>query len=121
MFQKFEVQGIHATNDKKLYTYVTRKIGGLDRYMPRGARPSAHAEVHLKESKSKVEQHSHCEVTLYLPQQTIVAKESALNMFAAIDITEAKLKAQLKKYKELHGGGKLKRHLFNRFRKRNDV
>ncbi len=118
MFQKFEIQGIHATKDKKLYSYVTKKIGGLDRYIGRHARPSAHAEIHLKETKTKGEQHSHCEVTLYLPKQTIVAKEKALNMYAAVDITEAKLKQQLQKYKDMHGSGKLRRHLFNRFRNR---
>jgi ribosomal subunit interface protein len=118
MFQQFEIQGLHATKDKKLYNYVTKKIGGLDRYIGKHAKPSAHAEVHLKESKNKSEQHSHCEVTLHLPKQTIVAKESALNMYAAVDITEAKLKQQLRKYKDLHGSSKLKRHLFNRFRSR---
>jgi ribosomal subunit interface protein len=119
MFQKFEIQGVHPTTDKKLYAYVTKKIGGLDRYVNRHARPSAHAEVHLKERKIKGEQHSHCEVTIYLPKQTIVGKESAPNMFAAVDITEAKLKQQLRKYKDLHNSSKLRRHLLNRFRNSN--
>ena len=118
MFQQFEIQGAHATNDKKLHAYVTKKIGGLDKYLSRHSRASANAEVHLRENKARGDNHSQCEVKLRLPHQTIVVKENALNMFAAIDITEVKLKQQLQKYKEMHGGGRLQRHLMNRFRRK---
>jgi ribosomal subunit interface protein len=98
---------------------VTRKIGGLDRYISRHSRESAHIEVHLKETKAnKKNDHCRCEVTFYLPHQTIIVKESALNMYAAVDIVEAKLKQQLQKYKDLHGNGKTHRHLFARLRRR---
>jgi putative sigma-54 modulation protein len=120
MLQKFEVRGVHVDVDDKLKAYINKKIGGLDKYISRHGRTSAHAEVHLKEStKSRTKDHSRCEVTLRLPHQTIVVKESSLNMYAAVDIAEAKLKQQLQKYKELHGGGKLQRHLFGRFRRQN--
>jgi ribosomal subunit interface protein len=117
MFQKFEIRGVHASVDKKLQAYVNRKIGNLDRYVSRHARPSAHAEVCLKEARTKGTNHSLCEITLHLPKETIIIKEHALNMYAAVDIAEAKLKQQLQKYKELHGSGKLQRHLFGRFRR----
>jgi ribosome-associated translation inhibitor RaiA len=55
---------------------------------------------------------------MYLPQETINIKESAFNMFAAVDIVETKLKQQLQKYKDLHQTGKLHRHLMARFRRR---
>ncbi|HSW85100.1 MAG TPA: ribosome-associated translation inhibitor RaiA [Candidatus Saccharimonadales bacterium] len=118
MIQKFEIQGVHLVVDDKLSAYVRRKIGGLDRYISHHNRASAHAEVHLKETKSKKDDHCRCEVTLYLPHQTIIVKESALNMYAAIDIVEAKLKQQLQKYKDRHGNGKTHRHLFGRLRRR---
>jgi ribosome-associated translation inhibitor RaiA len=35
-------------------------------------------------------------------------------MYAAIDIVEAKLKQQLRKYKDLHHGGTMHRRLFAR-------
>jgi len=117
MLQRFEIQGVHATVDDKLRAYVTKKIGGLDRYLSKHSRESAHAEVHLKESKKRDNAHCACEVTLHLPHQNIIIKESALNMYAAVDIVETKLKQQLKKYKDLHGNGKTHRHLFNRFRR----
>lgn len=118
MLQRFEVQGVHTTVNDKLRAYVTKKIGGLDRYMSRHSRESAHAEVHLKETKSKDNNHCVCEVTLHMPHQNIVIKEKALNMYAAVDIVEVKLKQQLKKYKDLHSNGKLHRHLIGRFRRK---
>ena len=118
MIKKFEIQGVHADVDDKLRAYVGRKIGGLDRYISRHSRLSAHCEVHLKETQAKGSDHCRCEVTLYLPHQTIIVKENAPNLYAAVDIVEAKLKQQLQKYKDLHGNGKTQRHLFARFRRR---
>lgn len=118
MFQKFEINGVHATIDDKLKAYVTKKIGGLDKYISKHSRQSAHAEVHLKEGKSKNNNRFSCEVTLFLPHQTIIVKESAVNMYAAVDISEAKLKQQIQKYKDKHHGGKMHRHLFGRLRRK---
>ena len=118
MFQKFEIHAVHSTVDDQIKDYVTKKIGGLDRYVSRHSRASAHADVHLKEGKTKNHNRFICEVTLHLPHQTIVIKENALNMFAAVDIAEAKLKQQLQKYKDTHGSGKLHRHLFARFKRK---
>lgn len=118
MVQKLEIQGVHTTVDDKLRAYVTKKLGRLDRYMTRHARPSAHLQVHLKENKKKDNAHCTCEVRLRLPHQDIVIKESALNMYAAIDIVETKLKQHLQKYKELNGSGKYRRHMFARFSRR---
>ena len=121
MLQKFEIHGIHAKVDKQLHAYVTKKIGGLDRYISRHSRQSAHADVHLKETKAKDKNRFSCEVTIHLPHQSIVIKEKALNMFAAVDIAEAKLKQQLQKYKDKHASGKLHRHLMGRFRRKQDI
>jgi ribosomal subunit interface protein len=113
MLQKFEVQGIHTKLDDNLRKYVTRKIGNLDKYLSRHNRQSAHAEVQLKEAKSG-KRNCTCEVTMHLPHETIVVKESTINMYAAIDIVETKLKQQLQKYKDLHQSGKMHRRLFAR-------
>lgn len=119
MLQKFELQGVHVEINDYMRKYVNRKIGGLDRYLSKHDRESAHGEVTLTESKSKSTDHCTCEAILYLPQQTIVAKERAMNMFAAVDIVEAKLKQQIRKYKEKHENGKTHRHIFARLRNRN--
>ena len=118
MLQKFEIQGVHTTVNESLNKYVTRKIGTLDRYLSKHDRQSAHGEVILRESKSKKTDHCACEAILHLPHQTLVAKERAMNMFAAVDIVEAKMKQQIKKYKDKHENGKTRRHVFARFRRR---
>jgi putative sigma-54 modulation protein len=72
--------------------------------MPRHARLSAHADVKLKEVKHQGKKECWCEVILQLPGEAITAKESTMNMFAATDIVQEKLKVQLRKYKDKHGG-----------------
>ncbi len=115
MFQKFEINGVHSTVDPVLRKYINKKIGNLDKYIPKHARDSAHVEVFIKEGKTKNNNSCTCEVTLFLPKQTLIINETSINMYAAIDITEAKLKLQLKKYKELHNSAKIRRHLMGRF------
>ncbi|MBC7708308.1 ribosome-associated translation inhibitor RaiA [Polaromonas sp.] len=118
MIQKFEISGVHVTIDEDLRKYVTRKIGNLDKYLARASRASAHAEVFLKEAKAKDKQHATCEVTLHLPHETISVHETTINLYAAVDIVEAKLKQQLQKYKDTHLNGKLHRKLFARMNRR---
>jgi ribosomal subunit interface protein len=121
MLKKFEVHAVHTKVDDQLKKYVHKKIGGLDKYISRHSKKSAHVEVHLKENKAKDKNKYICEVTFHLPKDTIVITEKSLNMFAAIDIAEAKLKQQLKKYKDTHADGKLHRHLVSRIRRKNRV
>jgi ribosomal subunit interface protein len=116
MIQKLEIQGTH---DKELREYVEKKIGGLDHYISRHSRASAHCEVHFKETKhAKGSDRCRCEVTLFLPHQTIIVKESGPTGQAAVDVVESRLKLQLKKYKDTHESGKMHRRLFARLRRR---
>jgi ribosomal subunit interface protein len=117
MLKKFEIQGVHITVDDDLRKHVTNKIGGLDRYISRHSLESAHAEVFLKESKIKDDHHCTCEVTLFLPHQTIVVKESAKTMYTAVDMARDRVKQQLQVYKDKHDG-RLRRHLIARFRRK---
>lgn len=119
MLQKFELKGVHTSIDQNLQKYVTKKIANLDKYLPRHQRDSAHAIVELKEaSKAQNQKKYTCEVILHLPQETLTVRESTMNMFAAIDIVEEKLKQQIKKYKDTHTNGKFFRHVSARLRRR---
>ena len=100
MISKLEISTVHTDVDKEINKYVKKKIGKLDDYMPKHARKSAHAEVKLKEAKLKARKEATCDVTIYVPDATIQASETTVNMYAAIDIVEEKLKTQLKKYKD---------------------
>jgi putative sigma-54 modulation protein len=117
MIQKLEINAQHTELTPELKKYVTRKIGKLDRYVSRHARESLHAEVKLKQSNAKNKQRFTCGVVLHLPHETLDASETTINMFAAVDIVETKLKNQLKKYKDTHTNGKLHRQLFARMKR----
>lgn len=117
MIQKLEINGVHAVLTDDLKKYITKKIGKLDRYMPRHARESAHAEVFVKENMIKAKKECQCEVVLHLPGSVITTQEATINMFAAVDIVEAKLKNQLKKYKDTHNVNRIHRKLLLRLRR----
>ena len=119
MISQLEISGIHYEVSDELKKYITRKVGRLDKYTPRHARKSIKAEVKLSELKTKSDRNQ-CEIILHLPEQQLTAKESTINMFAAIDIVETKIHSQLKKYKELHGGKKTdRRGILRRLRRSN--
>jgi len=117
MLQRIEIAGIHYTVEANLQKYVTQKLGSLDKYLPRKSRQSTHIEVKFKESKAKDKKQCTCEAILHAPHETIAVKESTLNMFAAVDIVEEKLKHQLRKYKAMQNSHKLHRRLLARLRK----
>ncbi|RTK94424.1 ribosome-associated translation inhibitor RaiA [Candidatus Saccharibacteria bacterium] len=117
MIQKLEVQGIHTEISADLQKYVEKKIGQLDKYMPRYARESAHVEVKLKEKKIKNRVECSCEVILHLPKETFTIKETTVNLFAAVDVVEQKLKNHIKKYKQTHGTGRLHQRVLARFKR----
>lgn len=102
MIARIEKSGIRTELDDDVTRYIDRKVGRLDRYIPRSARGSAHAVVTIRETNNQAGNKYQCEVILHLPGEIITAKEAALNKFAAVDIVEEKLKNQLHKYKQLH-------------------
>ena len=121
MIEKFEIKGVHTTVDEKLRKYVNTKIGRLDKYLPRHHRDSVHVVVELKEGKAKNKNRFTCEVNMHLPHEDIRVCESTVNIYAAVDIVENKLKQQIKKYKESRASGKWYRHLAARFRRRSHL
>lgn len=115
MIQKIEINGVHVEVGNDLHKYTLKKIGRLDRYISPKVRPSVHAEVKLKEGKTKEAGGRTCEVILHLPHETITTAETTINMYAAIDIVEEKLKSQLKRYKDRHAAPRLHRRLLRSF------
>lgn len=76
------------------------KVGKLDRYVPPHARKTLVADVKLRQVNREHGNKYEAEIILQVPEKTIVAKDSTMNMHAAIDIVEAKVIAQLRKYKD---------------------
>jgi putative sigma-54 modulation protein len=100
MIEHIDITGVRYTPDEAIKKYVTKKIGKLDRFLPRHARKTLKAEVVLEEVNRANGNKYECDVKLSVPGKSLNAKDSTLNMFAAIDIVEKKLADQLRKYKE---------------------
>ena len=117
MITSIEITGIKYELDDTTKKYVKKKIGRLDRYLPRHARDSVNAEVRLKEVNREHGNKYEAEVVLNVPDKTITAKDSTLNMLAAIDIVEAKIVTQLRKYKQTTIGHVGRRGVMGRFKR----
>lgn len=121
MINKLEIVSVHSDLNKNIEKYVNKKIGQLDRFIPRKSRESVHVTVRLKEGKSKNKNNCTCEIIMRLPHDNIEVHESTINMYAAVDIVEAKLKQQLIKYKELHNDPKFYRRVISRLSKKTNT
>ncbi len=103
MIENIAITGIKADVTKDLEKYINKKIGKLDKHLKRSQRAEVRADVKLQEAVSKKNgKRCTCEVILHIPGARLTAVESTMNMFAAVDIVEAKLQNQLKKHKEKH-------------------
>lgn len=100
MINAISITGVKFDLDETTKRYVIKKIGKLDRYLPRHARKSASAEVLLKEVNRPRGNKYEAEVVLHVPDKQLMAKDSTVNILAALDIVEAKLTTQLHRYKE---------------------
>lgn len=100
MIASIDITGIKYNVNDKTQKYVMDKVGKLDRYVPSHARKTMAADVKLRQVNRDHGNKYEAEVILQVPDKTITAKDSTLNMMAAIDIVEAKLIAQLRKYKD---------------------
>lgn len=100
MIQSIDIQGLKYDLDDTTKKYVMKKIGRLDRYLPRHARKSVTANVVLRQIDEPNGNKYQAEIILNVPDKRLTAKDSTVNMLAAIDIVEAKMTTQLHKYKE---------------------
>jgi len=100
MITSIDITGIKYNVNDKTMKYVMEKVGKLDRYVPAHARKTIVADVKLRQVNRDHGNKYEAEVILHVPDKVITAKDTTLNMMAAIDIVEAKLIAQLHKYKD---------------------
>lgn len=100
MIANIEITGIgNYSPDELTKKYITKKIGALDRLVPRHARKTMTAHIKLSEVNRDKGNKYEVEIDISVPDRIISAKDSTLNILAATDIVEAKLATQLRKYK----------------------
>ena len=97
------ITGRNLEISNKLRDYVEEQIGALDKYLPRRTRQSAQGTVVLElDANGREDNHFVCEVVINLPGQVVQAKEGTVNIFASVDVVQAKLKSQIRTYKDKH-------------------
>lgn len=80
--------------------YTIKRIGKLDRYLPRGNKKDIVAKVVVAEVDRAHGNKYSISVAMEIPGgKVITAKDECSNVFAGIDILEAKLKGQIRRYK----------------------
>jgi ribosomal subunit interface protein len=98
---KYDITTRNFTADAKIRDYVQAKVGHVEKFLPRQVRSIARAEILLEEDKNGREDNRFvCEVIMTLPGAKLVCREGTVNMYAAIDIVDAKLRAQARTYKD---------------------
>lgn len=102
MIENLTITGVKYDVNDVTQRYVTKKLGRLDRYLPRHARKSAAIDIKLKQVDQPNGNKYEAEAILTVPEKVLTAKDSTMNVLAAVDIVEAKLVSQLRKYKDAH-------------------
>ncbi len=107
---ELQTTGRHYELDDKIVGYVEQKLGGLDKYLPKHARDGLFGQVVLELDESHTQdQQCVCDAHFEVKGERMHARDAAINMYAAIDICEQKLKSQILTYKSKHEPAKNRR------------
>jgi len=119
---RIEISGHNYEVTDELEAYINKRIKKLTKRLNKHLKESAHIMVKLTEQDKSPTKKYEAEIILRLPpKEEMVAKDATVNMFAAVDIAEAKLESQLRKYKEKQSNHKTDRKkIFARMRRKAD-
>ena len=109
MINNLQISGIHENLNAGVKSYAVKKIGKLDRFLPKRTRESVFVDVKIKAKKRQGTIIHECKVVMQLPKKLITIKKDSVSAKAAIDEVENNLKNQLKKYKDSRARSKFKK------------
>ena len=101
MIEKIDISGSGDYKpDEAFKKYAVKRIGKLDRYLPRASKKDAIVKINVEQiSKDKTERFE-VSVNLEVPGgRTFSATDECQNIHAGIDLIEAKLTGQIRRYK----------------------
>ena len=118
MIKSIKITGIKKYKvDDTTRKYALKKIGSLDRYLPRHALKNISAEIKLQQIDHDHGDKYEAEFIINIPNKKITAKGTALTMLMAIDAVEAKTQTQLRDYKQITVGHIGRRGIMSRFKR----
>lgn len=100
MIDKIDLSGNNYKVSDSFYKYATKRIGKLDRYLPRANKKDVVAKIVVTEVDKPHNNKYTISVAMEIPGgKVITAKDDCSNVFAGIDILEARLKGQIRRFK----------------------
>ncbi len=119
MIEKIEISGNNYKVEDGLKKYTTKRLGKLDKYLPRGYKKDVVVNVVVAEIGKNSSDKYEISVAMDIPGgKVIAAKDECSNVFAGVDLVEAKLTGQIRRYKLDMQPHRQKRSLKNLFIKR---
>ena len=116
MIEKIEINGNGYKIEEPFRKYVEKRIGKLDRYLPKGSKKDVICKVVVSEiGKGKTDKYEISVAMELTGGKVIAAKDECTNVFAGIDLVEAKLTGQIRRYKLEVQPHRQKRSLKNLF------
>lgn len=119
MIEKIEITGNGYKVEDTFKKYAIKRISKLDRYLPRGSKKDVVSKIIVTEiGKNKGEKYE-ISIAMDIPGgKVLAAKDECSNVFAGIDLVEAKLTGQIRRYKLEMQPHRQKKSLKNIFRKK---
>ncbi|MBQ3353279.1 ribosome-associated translation inhibitor RaiA [Candidatus Saccharibacteria bacterium] len=119
MIEKTEISGNGYKVDDSLKKYIEKRLGKLDKYLPRNAKKDVVLKVVVSEIGRNKNEKYMLSAAMEIPGgKVIAAKDECSNIFAGVDLIEAKLTGQIRRYKLEIQPHRQKRNWRNLFIKR---
>ena len=100
MIEKIDISGSNYKPEESFKKYTIKRIGKLDRYLPRGNKKDVVAKIVVTEVNRAHGNKYEISATLEIPGGKVIsAKDECSNVFAGVDILEAKLTGQIRRFK----------------------
>ena len=100
MIENIEISGSNYQVEEGFKKYVEKRLGKLDRHLPRNHRKDVVVKVVVTEVDRAHGNKYEISVSMDIPGgKVLAAKDEASNVYAGIDIIEAKLDGQIRRFK----------------------
>ena len=100
MIDKREITGNKYKVEESFRKYAIKRIGKLDRYLPRGSKKDVIAKIVITEVNRAHGNKYEISAAMEIPGgKVIAARDESSNVYAGVDIIEAKLMGQIRRYK----------------------
>lgn len=100
MIEKIEISGNNYKVEESVKKYALKRIGKLDRYLPRGSKKDVIVKIIITEVGRSHGTKYEISLAMDIPGgKVLAARDECTNIFAGIDLVETKLTGQIRRYK----------------------